>query len=201
MVAVIDNVFSIEDVEYLVEASQATKIAELGKTSFTVPMTDSIRNALLSKCGLEIDAAMELPMTWVVGDSEPHVDSCDAEFETTFLVYLQDGLGEFIVGDDSYPMVANSGFSFPEGVMHLTRGCEMEPRLMVGPMNELGVKVGEVSVGLMRAQDYTPYPGSWAGGKRKSKSKRRIGGKKKNKTLRRKMTGGQSPDSATCSIM
>ena len=158
-------------------------------------MTDSIRTALLSKFGLEFDADMELPMSWVVGDSEPHVDACDTEFETTYLVYLQDGLGEFIVGDEAYPMVANSGFMFPEGLMHLTKGCEMEPRLMVGPMNELGVKVGVR--GLYRTDNnYTGDTLNYApvGGKRKrkskSKSKRSIGGKKKNKTLRRKMTGG-----------
>jgi len=201
MASVIDNVFSTEDVKYLVQVSQAKKPVELGKTCFTVPMTDSIRSALLSKFGLEIDGASELPMTWVVGDSEPHVDSCDTEFETTYLVYLQDGLGEFIVGDESYPMVANSGFSFPEGLMHLTRGCEMEPRLMVGPMNELGVKVGMLVLcnGQLVQQLNNPCQQGGFGGKRKSKSKRSIGGKKKNKTLRRKMMGGDSGQ--TCSIM
>jgi hypothetical protein len=81
-------------------------------------------------------------MRWIVGDSPPHVDSGASEFQHSYLVYLNDSEGEFIVDGVSYPITANVGYKFSEGLSHKTEGTGTSPRLLVGPMNEFAEPVG-----------------------------------------------------------
>jgi hypothetical protein len=57
-------------------------------------------------------------------------------------VYLNDSPGEFILGTDAYPIRANTAFVFSEGLQHRTLNTGSEPRLLIGPMNELAEPVG-----------------------------------------------------------
>jgi hypothetical protein len=62
------------------------------------------------------------------------------------LLYLNDSPGEFIVDSQTYPIQANTGFIFDEGLSHETQRTEHIPRLLLGPMNELAEPVGATSI-------------------------------------------------------
>jgi hypothetical protein len=83
-------------------------------------------------------------MRWIQGDTAPHIDSGAHDFERTYLVYLNDSPGEFILGSDAYPIRANTAFVFNEGLQHSTLNTGSEPRLLIGPMNELAEPVGVI---------------------------------------------------------
>jgi len=83
-------------------------------------------------------------MRWIKGDAAPHLDTGASSFENTYLLYLNDSPGELIVDSQAYPIEANTGFIFNEGISHETQGTEGVPRLLLGPMNELAEPVGVV---------------------------------------------------------
>ena len=143
-----DSVLTPEDIEYIfslpeVQAAK-TKIDGVseGKIYFKIALTDSIRAALQSRFGLTFEGISELPMRWIKGDTTPHIDRAVSAFENTYIVYLNDSPGEFLVGDASYPIAQNTGYVFSEGVPHSTAHTGGEPRLLLGPMNELAEPVG-----------------------------------------------------------
>jgi len=107
---------------------------------FSTPVTDTLRSALLPM-GLDLPTST-IPMRWIQGDTPSHIDSGPSVFKNTHLVYLTDSPGEFVLGDTSHPITANTGFVFNEGIHHETRGTGTEPRLLLGPMNEFGQAVG-----------------------------------------------------------
>jgi len=127
-----------------VEAAKAKLRSDRDQVYFTIPVTETIRSALLP-LGLEISAP-QIPMRWIKGDIAPHVDTGPSEFKNTYLAYLTDSPGELVLGDTSYPIEANTGFSFSEGILHETRGTGTVPRLLLGPMNELAQSVGTAVV-------------------------------------------------------
>jgi hypothetical protein len=126
-----------------VEAARANLSPENEKVQFTIPVTETIRSALLS-LGLDIATwgIQEIPMRWIQGDTAPHVDSGPSAFENTYLIYLTDSPGEFVLGETVHPIAANTAFVFNEGVQHETRSTGTVPRLLLGPMNEFGHVVG-----------------------------------------------------------
>lgn len=128
MASVFKNVLSSEDLLFLIT---------LPDTSFE--LTDSIRSSLTA-IGMDLSKATTIPMKWIHGDTAPHVDIGSAPFTKTFLVYLSDSTGEFIVGDETYPIEANTGFVFDEGISHKTLGTGS--RLLLGPMSERADPVG-----------------------------------------------------------
>jgi hypothetical protein len=81
-------------------------------------------------------------MRWIKGDTAPHVDVGRSYFENTYLVYINNSPGQFVIDDVSYPISANTGYIFNEGVTHKTMNTGVEPRLLLGPMNELAQAVG-----------------------------------------------------------
>ncbi len=113
-------------------------------TSFNIPFTDALRPVLET---LGLPAIQQIPLRWIRGDTPPHVDTGaqGQSFEKTYLAYLTDSEGEFVLGDQAYPIRKGTGFVFSEGVRHETRDTGTEPRLLLGPMNELGLPVGAAS--------------------------------------------------------
>ena len=107
---------------------------------FNTTVTDTLRSALLP-LGLDVPTAT-IPMRWIQGDTPAHIDSGPSAFENTYLVYLTDSPGEFIINHSVHPIRANTAFVFNEGVRHETQGTGNEPRLLLGPMNEFGQAVG-----------------------------------------------------------
>ena len=147
MTSIFTNVLSDEEVAYLnnlpevLTAKASLTARSSGMVYFSIPVTDSIRATLQSRFGLHL-AGSSIPMRWIKGDTKPHIDVGASTFENTYLVYLNDSPGELIVDSHSYPIRANSGFVFNEGLSHETQHTDNVPRLLMGPMNELAEPVG-----------------------------------------------------------
>ena len=139
----VPNVFSNEDMEYLVNKATAIFIpVSSGIQYFTVPLTATIRSAIHLHLGLDLSSVSEIPMRWITGDTAAHTDSGASIFEHTYLVYLTDSPGEFILDNTAHPIRANTGFIFHEGLLHKTENTGFQSRLLLGPMNEFAEPVG-----------------------------------------------------------
>jgi len=112
------------------------------KISFSIELSDSIKSSIKNALGLDLFGVKNVPMRWIKGDSTPHIDSGEASFQNTYLVYLTNSDGEFLVDNVSYPIQAGQGFVFSEGLIHETRDTQNKPRLLLGPMSESGFPVG-----------------------------------------------------------
>jgi hypothetical protein len=81
-------------------------------------------------------------MRWVKGDTAPHIDKGERTFTTTYLIYLNDSRGSFVINGESFNILKGDGFKFNEGLSHETIGTENDERLLIGPMSEFGFPVG-----------------------------------------------------------
>jgi hypothetical protein len=144
------NFFSLADLEYLTTCAEVIEARSLvdtrGKVSFKTKLTDSLRTSLEERLRLNLADVSDIPMRWIKGDTEPHIDAGSRKFNSRHLVYLTDCSGAFFIGAESYPIVANSGFVFDEGISHKTVGTGSEPRLLLGPMNEFAEPVGSLPI-------------------------------------------------------
>ena len=148
MTSIYTNVLSNEELDYLnnrseVLAAKAKLDAQSsGMVYFSVPITNLIHATLQSRFGLNLPVDSQIPMRWIKGDIAPHVDVGASNFQNTYLLYLNDSPGNLVVDSQSYPIEANTGFIFNEGLSHETQNTENMPRLLLGPMNELTEPVG-----------------------------------------------------------
>ena len=148
MASIHTNVFPsdlLEHVQQLPEVLAAKAKVEAyshGMVYFTISVTDTIRTAIRATLGLDLSTVHSIPMRWIKGDTAPHVDVTSQAFEYTHLIYLNDSPGELVVGDESYPIQANTGFVFHEGIPHETRHTGQTSRLLLGPMSEQVLPVG-----------------------------------------------------------
>jgi len=142
------NVFTPADLEYLNNLPEVLEAkARLGSQKmvyFSITLTESLRATLEERLGLDLSTVSSIPLRWIKGDTPPHIDRGASAFEHTYLVYVNDSEGSFVLGAESYPIQANTAFVFSEGISHRTEGTGLEPRLLVGPMNELAEPVGSV---------------------------------------------------------
>lgn len=142
------NILSAEDINYLnqlpevLEAKSKLDAVASGKIYFSVNLTESVRNALTTRFGVDLSNVTAIPMRWIKGDTAPHVDVGAAKFEQTHLVYLNNSPGELVVDGTEYPIIENTGYVFNEGLSHTTHNTGAEPRLMIGPMSEQALSVG-----------------------------------------------------------
>lgn len=148
MATVVPNTLSQASINYFLNnsatenAKESIKKLDFGKVPFTVSITPEIKAELYDKLGLDIKDITTVPMRWVKGDTAPHIDTGVEDFENTYLVYITDSPGQFIVDTQSYSITSGYGYVFAEGLSHETVGTESIPRLLLGPMSELGVAVG-----------------------------------------------------------
>jgi hypothetical protein len=146
MSSIISDVFSPSEVDYLLNRPEALAAKErLGSSNvvkFTIPVTDAIRSAIQAHLNLDLTHVTTIPMRWIKGDTAPHIDTGASAFERTHLVYLTPSPGSFVLDSTSYPIRANTAFIFNEGLTHKTLDTGLEPRLLLGPMNELAEPVG-----------------------------------------------------------
>ena len=112
---------------------------------FTIPMTTALRDELFKTMGLPLSYLSSVPMRWMIGDTPAHNDHGVADFTNTYLVYLTNSPGNLVVDGASYPIRRGYGYVFSEGLTHETVGTA-EPRLLLGPMSELGFAVGAVGI-------------------------------------------------------
>jgi len=123
-----------------------SQLATKSNVRFTCPLSDEIKAVIHTTLGLDLSNVAEVPMRWVQGDTAAHRDVSQGTFETTYLVYVSSSEGEFVLGDQSYPIVQGAGIRFNEGIPHHTANTGSEPRLLIGPMNERGQSVGGIGV-------------------------------------------------------
>lgn len=148
MSSIYTNVLSNEELYYLnnhpevLLAKTKLESRQCGNVYFSLPINDSIRSTLQSRFGLNLPVDSKIPMRWIKGDTEPHVDVGASNFQNTYLLYLNDSPGNLIIDSQSYPIQSNTGFVFNEGLSHETQYTENIPRLLLGPMNELAEPVG-----------------------------------------------------------
>ena len=148
MASIHTNVFPSDVLEYVQQlpevlaAKAKVEVQSHGMVYFTIPVTDTIRTAIRATLGLDLSTVHSIPMRWIKGDTAPHVDVTSQAFEYTHLIYLNDSPGELVVGDESYPIQANTGFVFHEGISHETRHTGQTSRLLLGPMSEQVLPVG-----------------------------------------------------------
>jgi len=148
MTSIYEDVLSNEELHYLnnlpevLAAKASLESRPSGMVYLSVPVSNGIRATLQARFGLHLPVGSSIPMRWIKGDTAPHVDRSASAFENTYLLYLNDSPGELIVDSTSYPIEANTGFVFNEGLRHETQGTGAVPRLLLGPMNELAEPVG-----------------------------------------------------------
>lgn len=147
MTSVFENILTDAQIQYiysLPEVALAEEKINNGSNivHFTVNLTDEIKQSLCTQLGLNLIDVTQIPMRWIKGDTLPHIDRGTSDFETTYLMYLNDSVGEFNIGSVSYPIKQNTGFVFDEGTLHETLNTGFAPRLLLGPMSEMGIPVG-----------------------------------------------------------
>ena len=142
------NILSNEELQYLNNHPEVSKAKSSldstpsGMVYFSVRLTDVIRSSLESRFGLDLSGHSQLPMRWIKGDTEPHVDVGHTDFKNTYLIYLNDSPGELLIDSQSFPIQSNTGFVFNEGLPHETLSTGNVARLLIGPMNEFAEPVG-----------------------------------------------------------
>jgi hypothetical protein len=118
------------------------KLSEKHMVHFSIPLSDNIKTKLEKIMNVPPSS---IPMTWVRGDTFEHIDQGTSPFESTFLIYLTDSVGQFIVDGQNYSINAGNAHIFSEGLSHSTLHTEND-RLMMGPMSEKGLPVGGVLI-------------------------------------------------------
>ena len=149
MASIFYNVFSNEELEYLSQLPEVAEAkAKINTNSthnvvyFTIKLTENLKTSLTSCFGLDFSNITEIPMRWIKGDTKPHIDVSSTKFQNTYLAYINNSQGEFVIDNTTYPIHANTGFKFNEGVSHLTTNTGETPRLLLGPINEFVNPVG-----------------------------------------------------------
>ena len=146
--SVIQNIFTQEELSFFLNSSQVLaakeKVDKLEKGSiyFTIPLTTGLRTLIQNVFNLDFSSLNSIPMRWIKGNTLPHVDKGISTFQNTYLAYVTESAGEFILGDESYPLTQGTGFIFNEGENHETKDTGSEPRLLLGPFSEQGFAVG-----------------------------------------------------------
>jgi len=131
---------SLESVIHAEEKISSTSTSS--NVKFTTVLPDSIKDTLKTKLGLDLFSITDVPMRFIRGDSSPHVDHGESAFENTYIIYLTDSEGEFIIGDQTFEIKKGNAYVFQEGLTHETKGTNETLRLAIGPMSEIGFPVG-----------------------------------------------------------
>jgi len=111
-------------------------LSEKQMVHFSISLPDTIQ----SKLKKIMNVSNTIPMTWVRGDTVEHIDQGTSPFNHTYLIYLTNSPGQFLVDGQSYSIQAGAAHIFSEGLAHST--LNTEDRLIMGPMSETGLPVG-----------------------------------------------------------
>jgi hypothetical protein len=138
----IRDIFSDDQLEEILSCPEVQQANARTNIPFSIRLPESIVTTLQSKLGVQFSDSSSIPMQWIRGNTLPHIDKGSSPFSTTHLVYLTEDQGELRIGDESFPIRANTAYMFQEGIEHETIGTSGEPRLLIGPMSEAGLRVG-----------------------------------------------------------
>ena len=155
----LDYIQSIPDV--LLAKEKLAVFENNGSVYFKITLTEGLKSTLSTRLGLDLSSVTEIPMRWIKGDTVRHADQGESDFTNTYLVYLTDSSGEFVLDDMAFPIQKNQGFVFSEGILHETMNTGSMPRLLLGPMNEFAQPVG-FSVALQSIYYYSSQSGAEA---------------------------------------
>jgi hypothetical protein len=146
MATVLENVLTPELLQSIVLLPEVVaakeRLSSSGKVSFSISLSHELRLVLQARFGLDLSSISDLPMRWIKGDTVPHVDSGASKFTNTYLAYVTNSPGSFVVDGVSYPIQEGDAYIFSEGLSHNTQETGNEPRLLLGPMNEFAEPVG-----------------------------------------------------------
>jgi len=140
-----ENILSQEDIGYLLNLQEVKQAREdidskdIGKIYFSIELPPKIQQKISQIFNINVT---KVPMRWIKGDTPPHEDKGMTTFMNTYLIYLTDSQGSFVVDGKTYPITQNTGYVFSEGLKHETINTGSEPRLLLGPMSEQGFAVG-----------------------------------------------------------
>lgn len=137
-----EEIAQITSLESVISAEEEILHTQASSVKFTTVLPDSIKDTLKTKLGLDLFSITDVPMRFIKGDSRPHVDQGESSFENTYIIYLTDSEGEFIIGDESFEIKKGNAYVFPEGLSHETKGTNDTVRLAIGPMSESGFPLG-----------------------------------------------------------
>ena len=118
------------------------KLSTQPKADFSIELPDAIKTKLETGFGINLAQFASIPMRWIKGDTPPHIDRGENNFNNTYLLYLTDSIGNLIIDGQSYPIAAGNAHIFNEGLAHSTINTVDSERLMIGPMSETGFRVG-----------------------------------------------------------
>ena len=147
-----DNFFTKDEIDYFMEnidvLSAKDKIDQKpsGSVYFSIDLPIKIKNKLTSLLGADLSKVSKIPMRWIKGDTQPHIDTGVRKFENTFLAYLTNSEGQLVIEDNEFSITQGSAYVFNEGLSHKTVGTGIEPRLLLGPMSEEGFAVGNLQI-------------------------------------------------------
>jgi hypothetical protein len=133
--------FLLNQPEVIISKENIDKLSS-GSIYFTINLNDELRQILINNFGLVLNDNTKIPMRWIKGDTQPHIDRGSKIFDRTYLAYLTDSPGELIIDSESYPINKGNAYVFNEGLSHETIGTGFEPRLLLGPMSEKATAVG-----------------------------------------------------------
>ena len=148
------SIFSEAELQYIlnlpevITSKEAIDKKESGSIYFNSVLTQDIRAKLTQTFNKDYSNAESIPLRWIKGDTSRHRDTGANSFQNTYLVYINTSVGELVLNDTSYPIVAGTGYVFSEGIHHETRNTLSTPRLLIGPMSETGLSVGAASTTL-----------------------------------------------------
>ena len=138
-----------------------------------INLSDLVLNKL--SIAMNIKLNNPLPIRIVYGNTCAHEDkplninNNHIEFNNTYLYYLTDNSGTFVINNDScdscdnyistYSIKKNTGLIFNSGLIHCVIGASNKPRVMIGPMNEYVESVGA----LLTINNITPSVNVYTG--------------------------------------
>ena len=130
----LNNPIVQKEKEYLSDTNKEVK--------FEISLPDIIKAKIENSLSIDLSQVITLPMRWVKGDTLPHIDKGERDFNNTYLIYLTDSIGNLIIDGQTYSITAGDAYMFNEGLEHYTINTENSERLMIGPMSESGFRVG-----------------------------------------------------------
>lgn len=139
-----DEINYILNLQDVIDAKERVdNLSNSGVIHFSITLPDCLKQNIGNKIGgINLTRIDTIPMRWIKGDTPAHNDRCIKAFDKTYLAYLTDSQGNFIVDGDTYAIAKGNAYVFSEGLMHETIGTGMEPRLLLGPISEDGLSVG-----------------------------------------------------------
>ena len=140
----LENILNFDEINKILDSDIVKKFNKLlekqNVVNFTIPLSESLKIKLENI--LNLSTITQIPMRWIKGDTQKHSDKGQSDFKNTYLIYLNDSVGNLVIDDKIFPIQAGTGYIFNEGLAHETINTQNTERLMIGPMSEEGFVVG-----------------------------------------------------------